>query len=124
MTSINGIDPIIVNNIKVVTQKPVVIETKKTKVSDNQKDQKDEEKEKRHREPAQQNLITAVEKLNKLLEMNKIPLCFQIINNQGIIKVQLTDADNKNIISEMLPEKVFELLKKFNITGFTVDELI
>ncbi len=124
MTSIHGIDPIIVNNIKVQTQKPVVIETKKTKVSDNQKDKKDEEKEKRHSEPPLQNLITAVEKLNKLLELNKIPLCFQIINNQGVIKVQLIDADNKNIIAEMLPEKVFELLMKFNTTGFTLDELI
>ena len=124
MTSINGIDPITVNNIKVLTQKPIVIETKKTKVSDNQKDKKEEEKEKRHPEPLLQNLTTAVEKLNKLLELNKIPLCFQIINHQGVIKVQLIDADNKNIIAEMLPERAFDLLVKFRTTGFTLDELI
>ncbi len=124
MTSINGIDSIVVNNIKALSQRPIVIETKKTKVSDNQKDKREEEKEKRHPEPPLQNLITAVEKLNKLLAVNKITLCFQIINNQGVIKVQLIDADNKNIISEMLPEKVFELLMKFNTTGFTIDELI
>ena len=124
MTSINGIDPITINNIKVLTQKPVVIETKKTKVSDNQKDKKDEEKEKRHSEPPLQNLITVVEKLNKLLELNKIPLCFQIIDNLGVIRVQLIQADNRNIISEMQPEKVFELLVKFNTTGFAIDELI
>ena len=124
MTSIHGVDPIIVNNIKVLTQKSVVIETKKAKVNDNQKDKKDEEKEKRHREPSLQNLMTAVEKLNKLLEINKIPLCFQIINNQGVIKVQLIDTENKNIISEMVPEKAFELLMKFNTIGFTINELI
>ena len=124
MTSINGIDPITVNNIKALTQRPVVIETKKTKVSDNQKDKKKEEKEKRHPEPPLQNLITAVEKLNKLLELNKITLCFQIVNNNGVIKVQLFDADNDNIISEMLPEKAFDLLMKFKTTGFTLDELI
>jgi uncharacterized FlaG/YvyC family protein len=124
LTSIHGVDPIIVNNIKVLTQKSVVIETKKAKVNDNQKDKKDEEKEKRHREPSLQNLMTAVEKLNKLLEINKIPLCFQIINNQGVIKVQLIDTENKNIISEMVPEKAFELLMKFNTIGFTINELI
>jgi|SRR5665647_255913 len=124
MTSIHGIDPIIVNNIKVLTQKPVVIETKKTKVSDNQNDKKEEEKEKRHPEPPRQNLITTVEKLNKLLELNKIPLCFQIINNHGVIKVQLIDADNENVIAEMMPERVFELLIKFNTVGFTINELI
>lgn len=124
MTSIHGIDPIIVNNIKVLTQKPVVIETKKTKVSDNQNDKKEQEKEKRHPEPPRQNLMTTVEKLNKLLELNKIPLGFQIINNQGVIKIQLIDAANKNIIAEMLPEKAFDLLIKFNTTGFTVNELI
>lgn len=124
MTNINGIDAIVVNNIKALTQRPVVIETKKTKVSDNQKDKKEEEKEKRQPEPPLQNLIIAGEKLNKLLELNNIPLYFQIINNLGVIKVQLIDADNKNIISEMFPEKIFELLMKFNTTGFTVDELI
>jgi len=124
LTNINGIDAIVVNNIKALTQRPVVIETKKTKVSDNQKDKKEEEKEKRQPEPPLQNLIIAGEKLNKLLELNNIPLYFQIINNLGVIKVQLIDADNKNIISEMFPEKIFELLMKFNTTGFTVDELI
>jgi uncharacterized FlaG/YvyC family protein len=124
LTSIHGVDPIIVNNIKVLTQKPVVIETKKSKVNDNQKENNEKEKEKRHREPPLQNLITVVVKLNKLLELNKIRLFFQIIDNQGVIKVQLLDADNNNIISEMLPERAFELLMKFNTIGFTINEVI
>jgi uncharacterized FlaG/YvyC family protein len=66
----------------------------------------------------------AVEKLNKLLELDKIPLCFQILNNRGDIKIQLIDANNKNIISEMMPEKVFDLLTKYTTTGVTVDELM
>lgn len=124
MTSIHGVDPIVVNNIKVLTQKPVVIETKKAKISDNQKDKEEEEKEKRHREPPLQKLITAIEKLNKLLEVNKIQLHFQIIDEHGVVKVQLIDADNENIISEMLPERAFELLIKFDTIGFTINELI
>lgn len=123
MTSIHGVDPIVVNNIKVKTQKPPIIETQKAKVSEDKKG-KDQDKEKHHREPSQQNLMTAVEKLNSLLELNKIPLFFQIINNQGVTKVQLIDVDNKNIISEMLPEKVFRLAKEYKTKGFSIDELI
>ena len=125
MTSIHGVDPIIVNNIKVQTQKSVVIETQKTKVSDdNKKDKKEQDKEHRHPQPHMQDLVIAVEKLNKLLEQNKIRLCFQIINDRGVIRVQLIEIDSGNIVSEIQPEKAFELLLKFNTTGFTINELI
>lgn len=123
MTSIHGVDPIIVNNIKVQTQKSVVIETQKTKVSDdNKKDKKEQDKE--HRQPHMQDLVVAVEKLNKLLEQNKIRLCFQIVNDRGVIRVQLIEIDSGNVVSEIQPEKAFELLLKFNTTGFTINELI
>lgn len=125
MTSINGVDPIIVNNIKVQTQRPAIIETKKSKVSEDKKDQdRDREKEKRHPEATSQSLTAAVEMLNRMLELNKVTLYFQIINNHSVIKVQLIDSNNQNLISEMLPEKVFRLVTAFNTKGFTIDELI
>lgn len=124
MTVINGIDPIVVDNIKIQTQKPRIIETQKTKVNDNQKNREGAEKEKRRSQAPQQNLIDAVEQLNKLLESFKVPLCLQIINNRGITKIQLIDVEHKRLITEMMPEKVFALLKKSNTTGFTLDELI
>ena len=124
MTSIHGVDPIIVNNIKVQTQKSVVIETQKSKVSDNHKEKKEQDQEQRHPQPHLQDLIAVVEKLNKLLEQNKIKLSFQVVNELGVIKVQLMEIDSGNIISEILPGKAFELLDKFSTTGFTINELI
>ena len=124
MTSIHGVDPIIVNNIKVQTQKSVVIETQKSKVSDDKKEKREQDKEQRHPQPHQQELIATVEKLNILLEQNKIRLCFQIVNDRGVIRVQLIEMDSGNIISEILPEKAVELLLKFRTTGFTINELI
>ncbi len=125
MTSIHGVDPIIVNNIKVQTQKSVVVETQKSKVSDdNKKEKKEQDKEHRHPQPHMQELNIAVEKLNKLLEQNKIKLCFQIVSDRSVIRVQLIEIDSGNIVSEIQPEKVFELLLKFNTTGFTINELI
>lgn len=126
MTSIHGVDPIIVNNIKVKTQKSVVIETHKTKVSDNQKEKKDQGQgqEQQHPQPPMQDLMVAVEKLNKLLEQNKIKLCFQIVNQRGKVCVQLIEIDSGNLISEIMPEKILDLLEKFSTTGFTINELI
>lgn len=121
MSSINGVDPIIVSNIKIQTQKSIIFETKKVKDSE---DRKDGDKEKRQPETPTQSLIAAVDKLNRLLELNKIPLYFEIINNHEIVTVQLISSDNRDIIAEMLPEKVFRLVTEFSTKGFTVNELI
>ncbi len=125
MTSIHGVDPIIVNNIKVQTQKSVVIETQKSKVSDDHKKDKQEQgKEQRHPQPNLKDLMATVEKLNRLLEQNKIRLRFQIISDRDVFRVQLIEIESGNIVSEIQPAKAFELLSKFNTTGFTINELI
>jgi len=61
LTSINGIDPIVVDTIKVQTQKPIIIETQKTKVN---QDKKDKEKKEKHSQHSLPSLIAAVDKLN------------------------------------------------------------
>lgn len=125
MTSINGIDPIVVDTIKVQTQKPAIIETQKTKVNQDKKDKEKREKHSQHhQEYSLPSLISAVDKLNKLLEKNKIPLYFQIFNENTGVKVQLMNADNLGIIAVVSPEKVFKLVAEFNTKGFTIDELI
>ena len=126
LASINGVDPIVVNNIKVKTQKSVVIETHKTKVSEDKKEKKrqDQGREQPRSLPPMQELLAAVDKLNELLQRNKIKLCFQLINEQGNITVKLIEIDSGNLISEIMPERILELLEKFTTTGFTINELI
>lgn len=125
MSRINGIDPIIVDNIKVPTQKPAINEIQRTKINEDKKD-----RDKKENQASQlsrqdlQGLAAAVDKLNKLLERNKIPLYFQIVGDYPKNKVQLISADNQKLISEVKPARVFELLANFNTRGFTVDELI
>lgn len=121
MTSINGVDPLIINAIKTKTQKPAIIEAKKVKVSE---DQRDEGKGKHRQGYPKKRLKDAVEKLNKILELNKLPLYFQIPINNDAEKVQLLNFDNDNIIAEMDPEKIYQLVTQFNTKGITVDELI
>lgn len=125
MSSINGIDPIVVDTIKVQTQKPIVIETQKTKVNQDKKDRDKQESHSQHSAEHQlKSLVTAVNKLNHLLELNKIPLYFQIIDESAGLKVQLINANNQDLIAEMSPEKVLRMVADFNTKGFTVDELI
>lgn len=125
MGSINGIDPIIVDNIKVPTQKPAITETQRSKISEDKRDGSKQENQSGHLNKQDlPRLETAVDKLNKLLEQNNISLYFQIVGDHPKIKIQLISADNKKVISEINPAKVFELLANFNTRGFTVDELI
>ena len=121
MSSINGIDPIIVNAIKVQTQKPIITETQKTKISDNKKDN---DKRKENSKHLLQSLIDAVDKLNKRLEQNKIPLYFQIVRENAELRVQLINSENQDIIAVISPERVFRMVEEFNTRGFTIDELI
>lgn len=125
MSGINGIDPIIVDHIKVPTQKPAINETQRSKISEEKRDESSQEKHGRPL-PKQdlQSLETAVEKLNDLLVKNKIRLYFQITGDYPDITVRLLSADDQKVISEVLPARVFELVANFSTRGFTVDELI
>ena len=123
MGTIDGINPIIVDNIKVSTQKPAINKTQRSKISEEKKDRD------KKRKPSQshwklKDLEAAVEKLNRLLLADKISLYFRIIINDSKVKVRLISADHQKIISELSPERVLEMALKFDTRGFTVNELI
>jgi uncharacterized FlaG/YvyC family protein len=124
LTSINGVDPVIVNIVKTPTQKPALIETQKIKISDDKKGRKDKQEQKDSARHPKQELAAAIDKINKLLEVNQISLYFQIVNNENHIRVQLISLKDKNIVVEMLPEKVINLAAEFHTKGFTIDNLI
>lgn len=124
LTSIHGVDPIVVNNIKVKTQKSVVIETHKTKVNDNQKEKKEQGKDQQQRSASMPELLAEIEELNRMLARNSINLFFQLEKQGKAIIVQLTEMESGKIVAEIMPERIHELLLKFTTTGFTINELI
>lgn len=124
MTSINGVDPIIVDTIKIQTQKPAVLETQKTKIDRDKKNRdKNQNNSQNKREYPQHSLLAAIDKLNKLLEKNKIPLYFQILDENSDI-IWLINAQTQAPITKVTPEKIFKLVTEFSTRGFTIDELI
>ncbi|MEA4924174.1 MAG: flagellar protein FlaG [Syntrophomonadaceae bacterium] len=125
MTSINGVDPIVVDTIKVQTQKPAIVETKKTKIDHDKKNRdKNKDNYQNKKEYPQHGLPAAIDKLNKLLEENKIPLYFQILDENPDIVILLINAETKESITQVPPEKIFKLVSAFSTKGFTLDELI
>lgn len=124
MTTINGIDPIAVNNLKVPTQKPAIIKTQKTKVSDETTDHKDKDEREHSSSPSSSELIYAIERLNELLEQHNIPLYLEITDGKAGMKIQLMNAASHAFITEVQPQKVLRLAVEFNPKGFTIDELL
>lgn len=124
MSSINGVDPIVVDTIKVPTQKQVIVETQKTKVNDNQKDKGKRRDQGKNPEEERKNLLAAIETLNNQLQQNDIPLYLKIDQTNQEIRVLLINTENQELIAEIHPAKVFNMVREFNIRGFTLDELI
>jgi uncharacterized FlaG/YvyC family protein len=126
MSSLNGIDPIIVDTIKIQTQKQMVNETKKSKISKDKQERQGypQENDASGANP-RKDLPAAINRLNQLLEENDIPLFFQINPEKKATKtVQLISYHSQEVIKEFYPEQVFKMLKEFSIRGFTINELI
>jgi FlaG protein. len=125
LSSINGIDPIVVDTIKVQTQKQVVLETQKTKISDKSEERKDQPRENSKNSTDQmQSLLGAVEALNNLLKQSDIPLYLKVSQTKEEIKVRLISSVTQETVAEISPEKVLRMLREFNTRGFALDELI
>jgi uncharacterized FlaG/YvyC family protein len=121
MATINGVDSLIINSIKSKTEKQVVIETREIKITG---DKQDEDKENHHREYSPEDLEDAVEKANKLLQKSGAALCLQIKKTSGENRILLVNMNSKNVVSELSPVKVFQLIKRFDsYKGLAVDRL-
>lgn len=125
MGSIDGINPVILDSIKVTAQKPAINKPQRSKVSEEKKDRDKEGRQSQAKLSADlSRLEKAVDKLNQLLVINKIPLYFQIAGENAGIKVKLISADHQQVISQLSPERILEMAVSLDTRGFTVDELI
>lgn len=118
---IEGVDPLILNQVQSQTQKPAVQDAKKINV--------DSEQEKRRQEGqagySQGNLEQAVEKLNAATELFNIKLRFKLDHEKGEIYVLVIDAKEGKIIRRIPPENVLKVASQMQqLVGLLLDELI
>lgn len=124
MSSINGVDSLIINAIRAKTEKKVVTGTEKLKVTS---DKHDEDREKQQPQQKRPNIKKAIRQLNAMLKENQVPLQFQIIEmpNQKQDQIRLVDSNNKVIFTDVPYSKIYLLIHQLeNLKGFTVDHLI
>ena len=117
---IPGVDPITLNRVQERTQKQVVQDAQKTKISEK------EHRGREHRHPKdREELERAIKKLNNTVKALDKPIQFKLIEKQGKTAVQIIDIFRQRVVKEIEPAKVFEMfLKAEEILGILVDELI
>ena len=95
-------------------------DTREIKNIANTDKQKNEEKEYYLLEKA---VVKAIEKANKALVMTKTQLEFSIHEKTKEIMVKVIDANTKEIIREIPPEKILDMVAKMlELSGILVDE--
>lgn len=116
MVKIDGIDPMVVDFIKDKTQKKIVIETEKIKITG---DKNEEEKERRYKRAFKniKELKAIVESLNDQFKKRNAPVRLGIINTPSGFSIQVMDIKRDQVISVIGPEKLLELIKNMNKPG-------
>ncbi|MHB1420525.1 MAG: flagellar protein FlaG [Bacillota bacterium] len=116
------IDPIIMNRIRSQTAQKQIQESRQTKVAGEKKerDRQDRKKQDRGR-----SLEECLKILNQAMEDAVLPIRFQLVQRDGAAMVQMLDIDQKQVIREVLPEKVRGMASRVrDMLGMVMDELI
>ncbi len=121
---INGVDNLVVDRIKQRTQKKVVIESEKTKITED-KHKEDQKEKKQKRKQKDSELEKNVQKINKLLQDNNKPIYFKITYVFEKTKVEIINKEKNKTMFVINPEKVYEILERLKKReGFIIDETI
>lgn len=118
---VEGVDPLVLNQVQSQTQKPAVQDAKKINVNN--------EQDKRHQESeagySRDELQQAVEKLNAATDLFNIKLRFKLDHEKGELYVLVIDAREGKIIRRIPPENVLKVTSEMQyMVGLLLDELI
>lgn len=122
MTTINGVDPLVINSIKSKTEKQVIIAARELKITD---DKNDEDREKDQGKYPKEDLENMVQKGNQLLDQGGLALYLQLAETDGVMKIQMVEKKSQNIITEISPANVLQLLRKLEkYRGLAIDHQV
>jgi len=123
MVKIQGVDPILMERIR-ERNRTTIYESNQTKQVD-RKEQKEKRESGQNQGKSKKKLEFAVEKLNLLLEELAAHIRFVIVLKGDNVMVQVIDITMDKVISEIFPEKVYQLL--YNIDdprGLVIDDSV
>ncbi|WP_028307519.1 flagellar protein FlaG [Desulfitibacter alkalitolerans] len=123
MVKIQGVDPILMERIRERNRTTVYESNQPRQVDRKQPKEKHESGQKQGKN--KKKLEFAIEKLNQFLEEFAAPIRFVIVLKRDNVMVQVLDVTVDKVLSEVYPEKVYQLL--YNIDdpkGFVVDDSV
>jgi len=116
---IEGVDPLVLNQVQSQTQKPAVQDIKRMAVT------AEEEREHGQAGFSWQELEQSVQKLNGATELFNIKLRFKLDHEKGEIYVLVIDVAEGKIIRRIPPENVLKIATEMQyLVGLLLDELI
>lgn len=117
---IEGIDPLILNQIQTQAQKIQVQDTRKINIT-----AEEEHRQQPEQEFDRDNVEPAVKKLNAAAEIFNIRLRFKIDYEKGEIYVLVIDTAEHKIIRRIPPENLLKVANQIEyLVGLLLDELI
>ena len=120
MVKIQGVDPIMVERLREKKRKSI-IEIDQTKRIENRDSEGREQKDTKQ---YKKKLMDSLARLNHRLEELNAPIRFHKAQRKGYVIIQVINIVNETVISEVLPEKIFQLIIDIDaLKGFVVDDL-
>jgi len=123
MVKIQGVDPILMERIRERSRTTVYESNQPRQVDQKQPKKKHESGQKQGK--SKKKIEFAIEKLNQFLEELAAPIRFVIVLKGDSVMVQVLDVTMDKVLSEISPEKVYQLL--YNIDdpkGFVIDDSV
>jgi uncharacterized FlaG/YvyC family protein len=126
MIRIQGVDPILMERIRERTRTTVSTVDESNlprRVERKQPEERDEHQQ--HQGRNKKKVEFAVERINKLLEELAAPIRFVMVLRESAVMVQVLDVTMDKVLSEIVPEKVYQLLRNIDDPkGFVVDDSV
>lgn len=121
---INGVDPVVIEQVKEQVTQPIVRETKETRITR-------EYKEQEYRQGQGQNKSSQVSVEHSLNQLNQVcqsmgnPISFRLVEKDSKAKVEVWDTSENRMIKESDPEDVVSVVTQVEkLLGLLLDTLI
>jgi len=121
---INGVDPVVIEQVKEQVTQPVVREARETRITREYREQEFRQGQGR-REDFPGSLSQALEQLNQVCQSMRNPVGFRLVDKGSGAKVEIVDLREDKVIKEVDPEEVISVVTQVEkLLGLLIDTLI
>lgn len=121
---INGVDPVVIEQVREQVTKPVVREARETRITREYREQEFRQGQGR-RKGFSRSLSQALEQLNEVCQSMGSPVRFRLVEKGSVARVEIVDIREDRVIKEVDPEEVISVVTQVEkLLGLLIDTLI